>query len=451
MEFSGGKILIIGLGKTGIAAARLLHGRGAKIVLTDEKPLSALEGALSALGGIRPRMDFRDYEPGNFGDIDLVIPSPGVPPFDPLLADAVKRGVPVLSEIEVASRLLDAPIAAITGTNGKTTTTTLIGEILAHAGFRVFVGGNIGDPLIGCVDGNGRYDYIVAEVSSFQLQWIRNFRPHVAVLLNTTPDHIDYHGTFEAYRSAKEKIFQNQTENDLAILNGDEPHNAVVSGRLRAEAKLFSTRMTPENGICLLDDHLICRAPSGARETYPLGMIRIPGMHNIENVMAAVLAARKCGCPPDRIVEAVSAFKGAPHRIEFVCEKRGVRFYDDSKGTNVGAVIRAVESFCDPIVLMLGGRDKGGDFESLRSLIEERVKKLVIFGEARERINGLVGGIVETEIASGMREGFAAACAGAGTGDIVLLSPGCSSFDEFGGYAERGRLFRKLAKELPDA
>lgn len=448
MDFSGAKVLIIGLGKTGTAAARFLHGRGAKVVLTDKKPLAALQDAPGEVG---PPMDFRSYEPGNFRDIDLVIPSPGVPPFDPLLADAVKRGVPVLSEIEVASRLLDAPIAAVTGTNGKTTTVILLGEILAHAGFKVFVGGNIGDPLIGCVDGGRRYDYIVAEVSSFQLQWVRNFKPHVAVLLNTTPDHIDYHGSFEAYRSAKERIFQNQAGNDLAVLNGDEPRNAVLSGRLRAEAKFFSIRMTPENGIYLQGDRLICRETSGARETYPLEMIRIPGMHNIENVMAAVLAARKCGCTPEVIIEAVSAFKGAPHRIEFVCEKRGIRFYDDSKGTNVGAVIRAVESFCEPIVLMLGGRDKGGDFESLRAPIAARVKKLVVFGEARERINGLVGGIVETEIASGLREGFAAACAAAESGDIVLLSPGCASFDEFNGYAERGRLFQEMARELLDA
>ncbi len=451
MDLSGRRILVIGLGRTGIAVARFLQGRGALVSATDEKPLSELKSALAGLGELRDRIELRSYDSSGLGSIDLVIPSPGVPPFNPLLGNALKQGIPVLSEIEVASRLLATPILAITGTNGKTTTTTLLGEILAHCGKRVFVGGNIGNPLIGCVDGGGRYDWIVAEVSSFQLEWTQAFKPEVAVLLNTTPDHIDYHGTFTAYRQAKEKVFVNQKAGDLAVLNGDEPGSRILSGRLRAEAKFFSATLQPDNGIHLEGDRLINRDPSGNREEYPLEMIRIPGNHNIENVMAAVLAARKCGCAPDRIIEAVSRFKGVPHRIEYAGEWRGVRFYDDSKGTNVGAVLRALESFCDPVILLLGGRDKGGDFESLAPLIRERVKKLIIFGEARDRINSLVGGIATTEITAGMKEAFEAACRVAAAGDVVLLSPGCASFDEFSDYAERGRLFQQMVRSLPNA
>jgi UDP-N-acetylmuramoylalanine--D-glutamate ligase len=451
VDFFGRKILIIGLGKTGIAMARFLCSRGALVAVTDEKPLADLEGALSALGEIRDRVEIRTYDPGDLEGIDLVVPSPGVPPFNPLLGSALKRGIPVLSEIEVASGLLTMPLIAITGTNGKTTTTTLMGEILAHAGKKAFVGGNIGNPLIGCVEGEARYDWIVAEVSSFQLEWTQSFKPHVGVLLNTTRDHIDYHGTFTAYRQAKGKIFANQTVGDLAVLNGDEPENRILSGRLRAEAKLFSTTLQPENGIHLEGDKLVNRDPLGLRETYPLDMIKIPGNHNIENVMAAVLAARKCGCAPDRIIEAVSGFNGMAHRIEYAGEWRGVRFYDDSKGTNVGAVLRAIESFCDPIILLLGGRDKGGDFESLKPLIRDRVKKLVIFGEASNRINRLVGGVVATESVPGLKEAFEAACRDAVSGDVVLLSPGCASFDEFSNYAERGRFFQQMVGSLPHA
>ncbi len=447
MNLSGQKVIIIGLGKTGIAAARFLYERGAQIILTDEKPLSELEQALSVLGQIRNQVEIRDYNPDIIEDADMIIPSPGVPPFNPLLKRAAEKGIPVLSEIEVASRLIRKPIVAITGTNGKTTVTTLIGEILKHAGKKVFVGGNIGNPLIGCVDNESDLDFIVAEVSSFQLEWTQTFKPYVAILLNTTCDHIDYHGTFAAYRSAKEKAFANQKDGDLAILNGDEPESIFLSDRIQAEVKYFSTKSQPANGICL-QGSLLHNNDSGISETYPLDMIKIPGIHNIENVMSAILAVRKCGCQPQQIIDAVSQFNGVSHRIEFAGEKRGIRFYDDSKGTNVGAVVRAIESFSDPVILLLGGRDKGGDFDSLVPLIRERIKKLVVFGEARERIHLLTGGVVETEIAKDLKEAFSVACRDAVSGDVVLLSPGCASFDEFANYAERGRFFKQLVREF---
>ncbi len=330
MELDGKRALIIGIGKTGTAVTRFLRERNVLPVVTDEKGFSSGQIALADIVG---RVEYRDYAACTLDDIDLVIPSPGVPPFNPLLQTAVVQGIPVLSELELASRFLTEPIVAITGTNGKTTVTTLIGEILAHSGKRVFVGGNIGTPLIGCIDDKNRpFDVIVAEVSSFQLQWTETFRPHVAVLLNVTCDHTDYHGSMAAYREAKEKIFANQTGDDLAILNGDESETAALIQRLGVETKCFSTLLPMTNGMSLTGGRLCDSAPDRSDECYPLGMIRIPGSHNIENVMAAILAVRKCGCSQEAIIESVSRFTGVAHRIAFCGQVCGVRYYDDSKG-----------------------------------------------------------------------------------------------------------------------
>ncbi len=455
MDLSGRKVLVIGLGKTGIAAARFLHGRGADVAVTDEKPVAGLQAALSPLEDIREGIDFRAYEPAAIRDRDLVIPSPGVPPFNFLLSEALRKGVEVMSELEVASRFLRKPLVAITGTNGKTTTTTLIGELLEGSGRKVFVGGNIGNPLIGYVDSGRDDDFIVVEVSSFQLEWASTLRPNVAVLLNTTPDHIDYHGSFESYRAAKERLFMNQEASDLAILNGDEPQGRALARRIRSESEFFSTKSGlsgegPPRGIYLDGEALSYAGPGARREQYPLSMIKIPGAHNIENVMAAVLAARKCGCSPDEIIRAVSLFRGVSHRIEFAGEKRGVLFYDDSKGTNVGAVLSAIESFSRPIVLLMGGRDKEGDFETLEPLISRKVKSLILFGEAAGKIQSKIGGIVHTERSAGLGEAFGLARRNAAPGDVVLLSPGCASFDEFSDYAERGRFFKEMVNGISD-
>ena len=360
-----------------------------------------------------------------------------------------------MSELEVASRFLRKPLVAITGTNGKTMTTTLIGELLEGSGRKVFVGGNIGNPLIGYVDSGRDDDFIVVEVSSFQLEWASTLRPNVAVLLNTTPDHIDYHGSFESYRAAKERLFMNQEASDLAILNGDEPQGRALARRIRSESEFFSTKSGlsgegPPRGIYLDGEALSYAGPGARREQYPLSMIKIPGADNIENVMAAVLAARKCGCSPDEIIRAVSLFRGVSHRIEFAGEKRGVLFYDDSKGTNVGAVLSAIESFSRPIVLLMGGRDKEGDFETLEPLISRKVKSLILFGEAAGKIQSKIGGIVHTERSAGLGEAFGLARRNAAPGDVVLLSPGCASFDEFSDYAERGRFFKEMVNGISD-
>lgn len=447
MDLAGKRVLVIGLGKTGLATVRFLLERGAKAVVTDEKPQRELAAALSELSDTENGFEMKEYSPASLAKVDLVVPSPGVPPSSALLKEALRRGIPVLSEIEVAFRFLKRPAIAITGTNGKTTTTTLVGELLGGCGKNVFVGGNIGNPLIGSVNGPQPFDYAVLEISSFQLQWVDYFRPAVSVLLNTTVDHLDYHGSFDEYRAAKERIFENQRAGDLAILNADDPFSLPLLGSLEAEIQCFSSSARLRSGI-FLDDGKIRLATEHYDEEYPLDMIRIPGIHNIENVMAAVLMARACGCSSEKIIEITRSFRGVSHRIEFAAEKQGVLFYDDSKGTNVGAVIRALESFPGSVILLLGGRDKGGDFENLIELIRKRVKKVVLFGEARQKINSVLGGIVETSISTTLKEAVSAAYSQALPGDIVLLSPGCTSFDEFTSYAERGRLFQEWVKAL---
>lgn len=443
MDLSG-RTLIIGWGKTGIAAARFLLQRGARLALANEKQLSLEQDVLPVLGEEnRRKVELVSYSADSLRRVDLVIPSPGVPPFNPVLMEAVARGIPVLSELELACRYLETPMVAVTGTNGKTTTTSLIGEILSKSGKTVFVGGNIGTPLVHYVTRPQTADYAIVEVSSFQLQWVRQFHAFVSILLNTTCDHVNYHGSFEAYRAVKERIFSNQRAQDIAILNGDEPESAGLAKALPSQTLFFSAKKRIETGFRHEGDQLIFRNGSGVEEVYPLDMIHLPGDHNIENVMAAIMAARACGCSREQIIKAVSEFAGIAHRIEFIREVAGVKYYDDSKGTNVGAVGRAVETFSDPVILLMGGRDKDGDFETLNSLLKERVKMLILFGEARERIKERIGGIVPTLVTPSLKEAIGVSRLHAFPGDVILLSPGCASFDEFDDYKARGRFFLK--------
>ncbi len=448
MEFGGKRVLVIGLGKTGISTARFLAGRGASVVVADDKPPAEMGDAATALAGLDLRFNLGSPDAAVLSGVDLIIPSPGVPPVHPLLAEGVRRNIPVLAEIEVAFRFLKRPVIAITGTNGKTTVTTLVGEMLRASGRRVFVGGNIGEPLIGYVDGPQQEEFAVLEVSSFQLQWIERFRPAVAVLLNVTCDHIDYHGTFDAYRAAKERIFENQGPGDVAVLNADAPWASPLTRRLKSKALFFSSKAEVPGGMFLRGDELILREDGEDREVYPAGMIRVPGTHNVENVMAAILACRACGCPREGIIEAVCSFRGVAHRIEFAGEKNGVAFYDDSKGTNVDAVARALETFSRPVILLLGGRDKGGDFGSLAEGIRRGVKEMILFGEARETIGRMIGGIVKTRLATTLGEAVEQAWTDASAGDVVLLSPGCASFDEFKDYRERGNFFQGMVRKI---
>jgi UDP-N-acetylmuramoylalanine--D-glutamate ligase len=448
MDLHGKKVAVLGVGKTGLATARFLAGRGVRIAVTDAKPVSTWGEARTALENLQAELTVAPYGPEILTDVDWVVPSPGIYPANPILVEAVRRGIPVLSELELASRFLTTPIVAITGTNGKTTVTSLTGEILRAAGKKVFVGGNIGAPLIGYVDGPQEADWAVVEVSSFQLQWAETLHPRIAILLNVTTDHIDYHGSFAAYREVKEGLFARQTARDLAILNADEGASISLRGRLSARTELFSSSGAVDRGMFLSGEKLIHLLPAGKKEEYPIAMIHLPGRHNCENVMAAILAARACGCEPPAIIRAVEGFRGIAHRIQYAGEKNGVLFYDDSKGTNVGAVMRALESFSLPVVLLLGGRDKEGDFQTLAPLIRRGVKEMVLFGEAREKINGLLGGVVRTTLTATLKKAVETAYRSASPGDVVLLSPGCASFDEFEDYIERGNCFQEWVGQL---
>ena len=449
MDLDGKRVLVIGLGRTGVATAGFLLEKGAKVLVADEKPIGDLEDAIDSLDrGREVEVGIGQDDVDVLSRTDLIVPSPGVPPFNPLVAEGVRRGIPIVSELELAAGYVKKPIIAITGTNGKTTTTTLVGKILAHSGKGAFVGGNIGTPLISYVSGGQEDDYVVLEISSFQLQWVRDFHPFIAMLLNVSSDHLDYHGSLEEYRSVKERIFARQGSGDLAILNADDPASVRLARRLPAEHVMcFSSSSTLGEGIFIDGESLRYRV-AGRDEKYPIGEIRLKGMHNLENVMAAVLAARMCGCPPGKIVDALKRFAGIPHRIELVGSVGGVEYYNDSKGTNVDAVYRALGSFPGPVVLLMGGRYKGGDFSILAKLVRERARALILFGEAAGTIEAMIGGLVKTHRAGDLKEAVCIARDSASTGDTVLLSPGCSSFDQFKNYEERGFAFKGIVERM---
>jgi len=447
MELAGKKIVVIGMGKTGIATAAFLGGQGASVVAVDEKPSRDWGQAFSQLTG-QKWLSVGGYDVKVLDGVDMVVPSPGIPPHNDILTAAQINNIPIISEIELAYRFIRVPIIAVTGTNGKTTTTTLLGKILAHAGKKVFVGGNIGNPLIEYAGSPQTDDFIVAEISSFQLQWAKTFRPHAAVLLNITCDDVNYHGSFEEYRRVKASIFENQSPNDLAILNAEDETQEGLASAIRAQVVRFSSDRPIRPGIGLQNDFIVYSKPDGSDERYPLSMIALPGLHNVENVMASVVVARFCGCSQQSIVEAVSDFRGLPHRIEFSGEKRSVKFYDDSKGTNVDAVVRALQTFSTPVILLLGGRDKDGNFEALKPLLSQKTKQVILFGEARERIEPQIGKSVPIGKEATLKAAIESAYHNAQPGDIVLLSPGCASFDEFANYKERGNFFKEVVRTL---
>ena len=447
MDFTGKKIVIIGMGKTGIATARFLGNQGAKVVVTDEKQFDQWGGEFKQIAGEK-WLEVGDYNARVLEGADMVVPSPGVPPNSDLLVEAQKKNIPVVSEIELAYWFLKVPVIAVTGTNGKTTTTTLLGEILRRSGKKVFVGGNIGTPLIEYAETSQKDDFVVAEISSFQLQWIEKFRPFIAILLNITCDHINYHGSFAQYRRVKAGIFANQTKTDWAILNAADQEQNGIADATYAQIVKFSSKDVLSQGIFIKDNDIVLIMPGFNEEKYPLGIINLPGLHNVENVMAAIMAARLCGCSQKDIIAAVRAFSGLPHRIEFAGERNSIKFYDDSKGTNVGSVVRALETFTQPVILLLGGRDKDGDFESLKPLLKKKTKKVILFGEARNRIASLIGEETPVLKKAGLREAIQSAYQDAQSGDVVLLSPGCASFDEFANYKDRGNFFKDVVRNL---
>ena len=437
------RFLVIGAGRTGQSVATFVHGRGGTVRLVDRSAARLADVAVPA--GIE--IQAGDEADAALRGIDVVVPSPGVAASHPLLQGAVRRGLPVLSEIELAARILTCPILAVTGTNGKSTTTVLLGAMLREAGLSVFVGGNLGTPLIeACADG-GAYAACVVEVSSFQLEWVCVFRPRVAVLLNLTPDHLDRYASMDEYGRAKAALLAAQQPEDVAVLNRDDPW--VWEQRRKTRAAVISFGHDPvEFGTALDGDTIVYAGPEPPVRRFPLTAVRLQGAHNRENMMAAVTAAAIFGTAAAAIQRALEHTTSLPHRLELVAERGDVRFFDDSKGTNVGAVEKSVASFDHGVVLLAGGYDKGGDFRVLAPLLRARVKHLVLFGAAGPTIRAQLGDTVAHTVVPDLATAVRTAAAQATAGDTVLLSPGCASFDEFSDYAARGRRFRELVEAL---
>jgi UDP-N-acetylmuramoylalanine--D-glutamate ligase len=446
MDLKNKNILVVGLARTGAAVARFLAARGARIIVTDMQDRTALATWLEKLEGLPIEFDLGRHDLHNFLMADLIVVSPGVPmDIKPLLhARAQQRTV--VSEVELASRFIAAPIIAITGTNGKTTTTTLVGEIFRESGFATFVGGNIGNPLIDLVAGETTVERVVVELSSFQLEGIEQFRPRVAVLLNITEDHLDRYASYQEYIDAKALIFANQTAEDFAVLNLDDPLVAAFADRVAARVVPISQRQELAEGVFLRDGVMTFRW-EGREERFAVADCRLTGVHNIENMMAALAATLLTGCPADAARLALEQFRGLPHRMELVRTVNGVRWYEDSKATNVGSVEKALASF-EEITLIAGGKDKGGSYEPLAELVRERVRHMVLIGEAKERIARELGHLTDTRLCVTLEEAVQLAARLTAPGGVVLFSPACSSFDMFRDYEERAERFKAAVRAL---
>ena len=452
MNYSNKRIVVVGLGRSGVATARFLTHRGARVTVTDRKGADALADSVAALAGLNLTLKLGGHDPTDFETADLVVLSPGVPHIQPVLEPAWANGTPVIGEMELAAANITEPIIAVTGTNGKTTTTELLGQMLKNSGKTVFVGGNIGTPLTDYADGlHGKADVVVAETSSFQLDTIVDFRPSTAVMLNITDDHLDRYASFEAYAESKWRIFENQHPTDAAIFSALD---ATVTAMLakhppKARRQMFSDQAVV-NGAQILKDKILLFAEGRPVGSYALDQTALIGPHNRENIAAACLAAREQGATDSGIQQTIDTFKGLAHRLEPVGTVRGIRFVNDSKATNVDAVKRALECFDRPVVLIMGGLNKKGDFSRLKSLVHHRVKTLVAMGQAKDEIiTALAGdpghGILE---ADSMEQAVQKAFDAAVDGDTVLLSPACASFDMFTSYAQRGERFRQIVERM---
>jgi UDP-N-acetylmuramoylalanine--D-glutamate ligase len=448
-SYAGQTALIVGGGLSGIAAARFLLDRGARVILSDRRDAAAFGATLAALR-VSPGssgelvLELGGHNVESFRKCDLVVVSPGVPLSLSVFDESRRAGIPILAEVELASRHLRGKILGITGSNGKTTTTTLVTELLRGAGLRAYAAGNIGVPLISLVDESTPGSIYATELSSFQLEGIHQLRPHIGTILNLTPDHLDRYPGFEAYISAKRRIFMNQVETDFAVLNRDDPRTAGMAGDVPGRAFLFSRLTEPAQGAFVRAGDVCFRGEGRETRLFARHEILLRGEHNLENVLAACTIAILAGVPAGLAREVVGTFKGVEHRLEWVAEIDGVQYFNDSKATNVDAAIKSLESFPGSIHLIAGGRDKGGDFTSLRPLVERRVKHLVLIGEAAGKIREALKGAAEISDAESLAEAVACCRNRARPGDLVLLAPACASFDMFENYEHRGRAFKQI-------
>lgn len=445
------KILIIGMGKSGLAAAKTLAAAGADITITDTKEAKELAEALQTLAGWQIKIitgGCPEVRPEQF---ELVVTSPGVPVWAKPLQQAVKHGIPVFSEIELAYRFAQGPMVAITGTNGKTTTTALIGQMFKDTGRSVSVAGNIGIPLIQEVVQKPRSHVFIVEVSSFQLEWVEEFHPQVALITNLAPDHLERHGTMADYLAAKERIFQKQTEKDYTIINYDDLVIRELAKETLGQVIFFSRQHKLEKGVFANGENIYLRTGADEEVVCSLAELTMPGTHNLENVLGAVAAGWAMGLSPSQMARTLRTFPGVPHRLERVAKIRGVEYINDSKGTNPEAAIKAIEAFAQPLILIAGGSSKGNvDFTAFAQQINERVQDLILVGETAEEILIAVQetGFARARVVADLEEGIGLAADLARPGDLVLLSPACASFDFFKDFEHRGEVFKNLVLRL---
>jgi UDP-N-acetylmuramoylalanine--D-glutamate ligase len=442
-DFQGKRVTVVGLARSGVAAARALRALGAVVTVTDKKPLDQLTAQLAALGSGRIAVEAGGHPDRVFLDAELIVLSPGVPKV-PQLLEAKKRGAQVISELELSWLLSDAPYVGITGTNGKSTVTTLVGLMLGRAKKKVLVAGNIGNALTEDIALLKQQDWIVAELSSFQLEHIERFHPRIAAILNVTQDHLDRYHDVAEYGEAKARIFMNQQKEDFLILNFDDPLVKSYAKRTSATVIPFSRQLRFSPGACVLDGFVTFNN----RRIIRTGEIKIKGVHNLENALAAAALSLCAGADPASVAAVLQEFPGLEHRLEFVREKDGVTWINDSKGTNVGAVVKSVEGFTQPVVLIAGGLDKGSDFSPLAPLFRQKVKLLILIGKAAKKMAEALGASTETVFAQTLQDAVKLAAARSSRGDVVLLSPACASFDMFKDFEDRGTQFKEAVNAL---
>jgi len=447
MDLAGERVLVVGLARTGIATALFCAARGARVTATEERTEAEVAEAAAKLRAAGCALELGGHREETFLAQDLIVPSPGVALTIRPLAAARAQGLPIWSEIELAWHFLQGRLVAITGSNGKTTTTSLIGHLLETAGVPMLVAGNIGTPLISRVETSSDSTVTVAEMSSFQLETIESLRPDVGLLLNLTPDHLDRHASFEDYARAKARIFENQTENDVAIVNADDAV-AAQHAPARPQVFWFSRVKRVANGAFVRGEQIVFRRNGAETVLLPRSGIGLRGEHNVENVLAAAAAALLVGAQQAAIAEGVRTFAGVEHRLEFVAEIGGVSFYNDSKATNVDATLKALDAFPGHLLVILGGKDKGGDFTLLGEPLRQRESLALLIGAAAEKIAAQLGGVVPVEMAGTLDRAVRLAFERARVGDTVLLAPACASFDQFQNFEHRGRVFKQLVRQL---
>ena len=449
MQVAGQNMLVVGLGRSGAAAALFLAERGARVTANDAKPESEL-GATAELRARGIEVVAGSHPPELFTQADLIVASPGVPLALAPFQTARAAGVPVISEVELAARFLRGRLIGITGSNGKTTTTTLVGELLRDAGLPTQVGGNIGTPLVSLVEGSREDGFTVIELSSFQLEAVEQLHLFAAVLLNITPDHLDRYASMDDYAAAKARIFINQTPGDLAVLNADDERAAKMNTRTEAHVVYFSRRRPLDEGICLRGADVISRSGGNERVLVGRGEIGLRGEHNLENVMASLAVGLVCGAAPASMRATIHDFKGVEHRLEFVSEVKGVKFYNDSKATNVDAAIKSLEAFPGRVIVILGGKDKGSDYAPLAPLVRERCEQVILIGAAADKIAAALDGTRPLHRAATMPEAVDLGFKLGRAGDTVLLAPACASFDMFDNFEHRGQVFKEAVGKLTE-